>query len=125
MKTFLIILLLTIPACQNAGAAPEVTWKATLVTQESVDSPPVAALPDEPEDAPEAANLLAAADAGADNHKVQANGCFAGYRDLGACCAPPLAPGKCDCREGKLCAKSCEYVNGVANVEVFCADGGI
>jgi len=57
---------------------------------------------------------------------IQPNGCFPDYRDLGACCAPPIDPGDCDCKTGHLCARSCKYdSNGVANVAVFCVDGGV
>jgi hypothetical protein len=56
---------------------------------------------------------------------VQPNGCFDGYRDLGCACAPPIDPGDCDCKTGHLCARSCKRDgDGVANVAVFCLDGG-
>lgn len=131
MKTLLILLLLSVPACENGGAPTEPIMEKAPPPAATAPAPlpmtdVAAPKPGEPPERP-TPTLQALEDAGASTGKgLQPNGCLAGYTDLGACCVPPRDPGDCDCRKGALCARNCTYdSNHVANVAVFCTDGGV
>jgi len=140
MKTILILLLLSIPACNQATGATDVQWKPesvasdTPVAQSAQHTEAYPRIVDSPAPKPgelpapsvaEALPLESPPDAGIPQGKLLSNGCHEGYRDLGACCAPDLDPGDCNCKTHDLCARSCKYVDGVANVDVYCVDGGV
>jgi hypothetical protein len=124
----LTLALLLVTACSEAptGGAVMKTPRAEEIAVPGIDET------DAPVAAPHAREpRLPAAppteEAPPPNHgQLLPNGCHEGDRDLGACCAPQIDPGDCDCRTGNLCTRSCKYdSNHESVVAVYCVDGGV